>query len=353
MEQSNVKRAEAGVKQQAVSWYLRIEEGISQSDFRSWRAWLAEDEANAEAFDAVSEFWQQSEQLDDLPWPTDQELVADNYDGSLALPLAEKTVLKLPAPKRGRRAWLALAASVAIASVLSVALLKNPEPIETNFQTAIGEHQVIDLEDGSRITLGAHSVVSVSFDKDLRQIKLESGEAYFKVAKDSSRPFIVAAGSRTVHAVGTEFNVNIGVRDIKVSVLEGRVKVEGPSVERSGNPTGQESATVSSLETGDVLDFNAVEDIGIVREVDPLFATSWLDRRLAYVGAPMESVIADVNRYSEIELIIGDQATQQLTFTGTIFSDDIGDWLSGLEKAFPLRLVKVEGHGILLIQTDV
>ncbi len=353
MDQNKSALPDSRMTEDAVSWYLRIQEGISQTDFRAWRQWLAENDDNARAFDAVTEFWQQSEQLENLPWPTDLELVADTYDGSVALSVPEKSIPSLRTHKTGRRVWLAIAASIAVVSVVSVILLQRPEQMNANYRTAIAEHRVISLEDGSSITLGAQSDVSVVFDKEIRHVTLKHGEAYFKVAKDISRPFVVAAGTRTVRALGTEFNVNIGVRDIKVSVVEGRVRVEGPAPEPTDKRSGQESSTISNLEPGDVLDFNDIGDIGIVSEVDPILTASWMDRRLAYVGASLESVIADVNRYSTTELIIGDQATSTLIFTGTIFSDDIGDWLVGLEKAFPLRIVEVEGHGILLIQKNI
>lgn len=353
MDRGKSSRPDSGLKEEAVSWYLRVQEGITQSEFRAWRHWLAEDDVHAEAFDAVNAFWQEAEQLDDLPWPTDQELASDSYDGLVALPLPDVSIQNTVQRKIGRRGWLAVAASISAISVIGLILFQDSVLEHGNYQTAIAEHQVIPLKDGSSITLGADSNVTVDFDKHSRHIELGSGEAYFKVAKDQARPFIVVAGTRTIRALGTEFDVNIGVRDIKVAVVEGRVRVEGPATVNENSSPGLESVVVSNLKPGDVLDFNVAGDASVVSEVDPLLTASWLDRRLAYVGVPLESVIADVNRYSETELIIGDEATQQLIFTGTIFSDDIDNWLLGLEKVFPLRLVEVEGHGILLIKRNI
>lgn len=340
------------ITEDAADWFLRIQEGFSQTEFREWRRWLAEDEGHAVAFDAISKFWQESDLIDDLPWPSDQELSIDTYDGQSALPITKKSTRRIPRRRRGKWILLAAAASIAAISMLGSLLLQDRGYETSSYQTAIAEHRTIALPDGSSITLGAKSDVIVAYAADVRRLELRSGEAYFKVAKDSSRPFIVAAGSKTVRALGTEFDINIGVRDIKVSVVEGLVRVEGLAPTPGNNVTHSLVPLVSNLVPGDVLDFNAAGSVGIVREVDPMVTTSWLGGRLAYVGMSLESVIADVNRYSKTKIVFGDESTKQLIFTGTIFSNDIDNWLEGIEKVFPIQLVPVEGHGILLIKSE-
>lgn len=337
--------------EEAAAWLLRIQEGFSQSDFREWRQWLAEDDAHAVTFDAVREFWQEADLVSDLPWPGDQELATDTYDGYLALQLPPNSVRRVRRRQGSRRFWLAAAASIAAIGLIGLGLIQEFGQSTSSYRTVIAEHRTIPLQDGSNITLGAKSEVVVAYARDVRRVELRSGEAYFKVAKDEARPFVVMAGTKSVRAIGTEFNVSIGVRDIKVSVVEGWVRIEGPLPVSDGSTTGLRVGAVANLSSGDVLDFNATGSVGIVNEVDPMLSTSWLDGRLAYDGASLESVIADVNRYSPTELIIGDEATKRLIFTGTIFSTDIDNWLAGLEHVFPLRLVPVDGHEILLIQS--
>lgn len=350
MDRSEQKQSGDSIIEEAASWYLRIQDGLSQSDFREWRRWLATDDANAVAFDAVRECWQKADQVDDLPWPSEEELEADLYDGSSALPLPEKPKLETRGRQRDRRYWLAAAASIVAACLIGLGLLRDNVQNSESYETTTAEHRLIELEDGSSVTLGAESDVRIAYNSIARRIELRSGEAYFKVAKDRDRPFIVAAGNRTVRALGTEFDINIGVRDIKVAVIEGKVRVDGPPLAavNSGNGSG----AVLNLESGDVLDFNATGGIGIVRQVDPMLSTSWLAGRLAYDGELFESVVADVNRYSDVELIIGDDFTNRQIFTGTVFSDSIDEWLDGIEQAFPVRVVRLDGHGILLIRDE-
>lgn len=347
MDRNANHNPEHQVLEEAVSWFLRIQEGLSQSDFRGWRNWLDESDAHGQAFDSVTAFWRDAEELQDLPWPDDGELVADDYDGDVPLPLGDSSMNDAPATAN-RRAFLAAAA---VTALIGGALYYQAAEIEPmSFETAIAEHKYVELDDGSVITLGGDSQVLVEYDERERSIKLPRGEAYFKVARDASRPFVVTAGNRIVRALGTEFSINVGVRDIRVSVIEGRVRVAGLVPDGGGNPVGQASKSVSDLEKGDVLDFNRAGSIAIVHEVDPVLTTSWVNGRLAYVGATLETVIADLNRYSRTELIIGDAEAGEMIFTGTIFSDDIDNWLQGLERAFPLRVVRVEGYGVLLVR---
>ena len=352
MDRSQENLPEAEAPEEAVSWFLRIRDGFSQTDFREWRRWLAEDDANAGAFDAVREFWQAADQVDDLPWPGDEELEFDTYDGQSALPVPGKEIRGKERGRGNRWVWLAAAASIVALGLIGLGLLHGNVQDSVNYETMTAEHRLILLEDGSSVTLGAESELRIVYDRRARRVELRRGQAYFKVAKDPSRPFIVAAGSRTVRALGTEFDVSIGVRDIKVSVTEGHVRVEGPPRSVSTAGGNKQSGGTLNLEKGDVLDFNAAGSIGIVNQTDPMLSTSWLTGRLAYDGASLESVIADVNRYSEVELMIGDDDTKQLKITATFFSDDIDNWLAALEQAFPLQVVHVEGLGIIIVQAE-
>lgn len=353
MEKSREDSVQSVKTEQAVSWFLRIQEGLSQSGFRQWRRWFNEDESHASVFDGVDAFWQTADRMDKLPWPSAEELAADTYDGTDALVLPDKPASTAHPNKGNRGKLMGLAASLFAASLIITAIVQAPRPVSGHIITATAEHKTIDLEDGSIITLGAASEVTFTYTAEERKLELRNGEAHFNVAKDPQRPFTVAAGSRTVQALGTAFEINIGVRDIRVSVLEGRVRVEGPAAISTNPPIDEGANLVSDLATGDVLEFNGSTGAPEISEVDPMLTGSWMHGHLAYIGEPLESVIADVNRYHDTELIIGDQATRDLIFTGTIFADDIQDWLAGLESVFPLRMVPVEGHGILLIQSSI
>src|SRR5204863_5888557 len=82
--------------------------------------------------------------------------------------------------------------------------------------------------DGSVVELNRGAVVSAHFTASERRMRLVSGEANFKVAKDPQRPFVVEARGVAVRAVGTAFNVRIDAVSVEVLVTEGVVNVAQP-----------------------------------------------------------------------------------------------------------------------------
>src|ERR1700730_8306871 len=88
--------------------------------------------------------------------------------------------------------------------------------------TAVGEQRTLTLEDGTRVYLNTNSRAIVHYDKKLRQVNLEKGEALFEVAKRPDWPFVVTAGDRQVTALGTAFIVRRGGKDFAVTLLEGK-----------------------------------------------------------------------------------------------------------------------------------
>ncbi|MCW8311220.1 FecR domain-containing protein [Sphingobacterium sp. InxBP1] len=86
----------------------------------------------------------------------------------------------------------------------------------------------LTLSDGTRVWVNSESELTykAGFDKNERKVKLK-GEAYFEVAKDADRPFIVEANDLRIQAIGTAFDINSYTSNASVSLTEGRVKVHG------------------------------------------------------------------------------------------------------------------------------
>src|SRR4029077_14541011 len=96
-------------------------------------------------------------------------------------------------------------------------------------KTNSGDHQeIVNLSDGSRVTMQPHSVLHYArkFSTDKREVYLQ-GEAFFRVAKNPSKPFLVYYNNLVTKVLGTSFNVNTNALtgNIEVSVKTGRVQV--------------------------------------------------------------------------------------------------------------------------------
>ena len=97
---------------------------------------------------------------------------------------------------------------------------------EQVFATAVGRTQSVRLADGSRMELNTNTRVRTDVTAARRVVMLDSGEAYFDVVHDAARPFVVYAGNRRITDLGTKFSVFRNGDDVRVTVREGRVKVD-------------------------------------------------------------------------------------------------------------------------------
>src|SRR6185312_11690286 len=137
-------------------------------------------------------------------------------------------------PKRRARnrrsgAWLGIAAAAALgatALVLAPRLqhrVGKPAVAET-FATRTGEQIQVTLPDGSQVSLGARSKLTVAYTRGARDVRLEAGEAFFAVQKNAARPFRVHVLDGVVTAVGTAFDVRTTNDRVLVAVAEGVVQ---------------------------------------------------------------------------------------------------------------------------------
>jgi transmembrane sensor len=152
---------------------------------------------------------------------------------------------------RRRAAWFipgALAAAAAV--VLGVFLARTEKPSDaTAMAIAAGQIGLIErrtLEDGSIVELNRGAELRVSFSTGERHIELSRGEAHFQVAKDPNRPFTVRAGTVTVRAIGTAFNVQRRTASVDVLVTEGTVDVRTPKPAHPGEREAVEAARVEA-----------------------------------------------------------------------------------------------------------
>jgi transmembrane sensor len=219
-----------------------------------------------------------------------------------------------------------LAAAAVLVVVLAGMFYFTSRPNGTTYATDRALHQEVTLPDGSLLAVGASSVVTVQMRADERRIHLREGEAYFKVQKDSSRPFVVEAGDISITALGTAFDVRRTGRNVAVSVTEGRVRVMRP--------------------LGAALDVGAGERVAYepgtqrfqTSAVSAQRALAWRERRLEFVNEPLEVVIANVNRYASTSIEIADPAAARLTFTGTVLPEELPSWLNALPSVLPVRV---------------
>ncbi len=219
----------------------------------------------------------------------------------------------------------------------------------TPYYTASGEQKVVHLADGSIVELGPNSQVAVGYTPDERALTLVRGQAVFTVAKNPNRPFIVRAGKGSVTAIGTVFNVRHMDEDVRVRVLEGTVAVRPQSeggLDTAADKMGKSVALVTAGNQTLYTDQGAMSD---VIEADVHADLAWRVGVLTLVNRKLSDVIQEVNRYVQNEVAIGDNAVGQYRFTGTVYPDKIDEWLEGLTQGYPMKVVRVGGRTILML----
>jgi transmembrane sensor len=199
--------------------------------------------------------------------------------------------------------------------------------------TGIGERARIRLGDGSTIVLSARSRLGIpaGFGIHARELEAE-GEAYFEVAHDSTRPFIVRArGTRAVD-IGTAFVVRAYPEDPAVSV----VVTEG-SVSFGADSQLTPRAVSTTLRRGQMGRLAAGGRAPVVRAVNPESYTGWMYGRLAFDNAPLPEVISELGRWHHVNISLADSSLARETVTATLTADSFDDALQTLTTVLSLR----------------
>ena len=336
---------------EATQWLVQIDDpACSHEQYFQWRTWLEQDPSHEKAFDEVAacsgRLAELREKLAVIPLPSDSELVSDTYEPTQSV--AEWQEQLLPTVKNYRRYLTAAVVAVVAFSLIVFAIVERATSFDDSqpfrIATVESQHRQAQLDDGSIVEMGADSALTVSFSREQRTVVLEAGEALFNVANDMQRPFVVVAGTGTITAVGTSFNIRRDSGRVVVTVVEGSVTV---SQQSKLEDRGRLSRGVAKLAIGQQVSYDAA---GMARVIDaqPEIATSWQQGRLQYLREPLRFVITGVNRYSDTKIVIADRELENLLFTGTVFEGQTDEWLQGLASILPLEVSHVGNNTVLL-----
>jgi transmembrane sensor len=198
---------------------------------------------------------------------------------------------------------------------------------KTLLATAKGEFRKVPLADQSIASINSDSIVEVDLSDRLRQVSLKKGEAWFEVAKDKSRPFVVDAGAARIRAVGTAFGVRRAPNGAEVLVTEGTVEV-----------WSNDGAAAKRLVTVGERAFVADRAAKITVTLDPEDVErqlAWREGRLIFQNRTLDDAVADFNRYSPKRIVIADAALKRKTLVGQYqinaperFAEDVSETFS-------------------------
>lgn len=312
-----------GYPNTASEWAVRTQcPDVTREELLVLDQWLTADPRNAQAYAEVNKIGYLGAQLREHS----DELV--NLQGYQRLLAARRQSRVVPAPRFGG-SFVVLAGSCAVL-IVAVTLgwfwYSNDR-----YAAGHGEQQRIALADGSSVVVNTDSEVKVRYDDHVRIVELPRGEAFFEVAKNAARPFIVRTDDLEVRAIGTRFSVRRTDDGTRVVVTEGRVRV---------SRTGDTKAAAVELGANHQVMVAAKEQIPAPVAVDTAAATSWTSGMIQFEDVPLNAVLQEVNRYAPKSFVIADPALRDIRLTGRFRVGDMESVKFALANRFDIGMTE-------------
>lgn len=176
-------------------------------------------------------------------------------------------------------------------------------------ETPIGGQYRVRLPDGTAIWMNSATRLTYSVwspEAEERRIELE-GEAYFEVAPDPLRPFIVVAGNQVVEVLGTHFNISAYAEDrvFRTTLLEGSVKV------------GLSGTSVSQLLVPGEQAINTGNDLSVTK-ANGAYAIAWKEGYFRFNDKTLEAAMREIARWYDVRVTFANPRLKQEVLAGTI-----------------------------------
>jgi transmembrane sensor len=298
----------------AATWLVRMNaEGWSDGDQTAFDAWLAQSPAHRAAYWRLKAAYAETSRLQALRRPQQ-----GGRPRKSAVPFLAAT-----------------AATLVIAGIVAAATISFAPQSSERYATQVGGSKTLALRDGTRIELNTATEVRVSLTKTQRTVWLDKGEAFFEVAHDAQRPFIVMVAGHRVTDIGTKFLIRHDPARLEVAVVEGKVGFD------SSDPASR--AQPLQLAAGDVLVATPhAITVKAKREEDLATELGWRRGMLIFHHTTLGEAAAEFNRYNGHQLVVGDSASA-LTINGVFPKNDVPAFVRLAQAVLKLR-VEDQGH---------
>ena len=336
---------------EASDWLASLDRGLSGEEIDALRHWMALDPENQRMLADMAAMWDQMDALTRLT-----ELFPE----------------PLPAQGRAHKRWMAVAATIAVASLVGLILMYQPDGEDLApqqsiaasqvpqqpavYETSIGSLSKVHLTDGSLITLNTNSRIEVLFTGSERRILLNRGELHIDVSHDPVRPLNVIVGDHVLQAVGTAFTVKIDEHQrIELLVTDGKVRV---GIAPKDMIHGDEFKANVFLESFDNnLSVSKGERI-VLDESNDHFETlepeevevqlSWRDGNIIFRGESLGDAAAEISRYTAVEFVFLDKDLQKVRVAGLFKAGDVSGFLASLKANFNIAYERIDSETIQL-----
>lgn len=299
----------------AAVWIARLRAPDRSAHIENgFRRWLDEKPSHTAAYDAMSAAWDLTGGLKRRPFPKVSRWERAGFRAGFL------------------KAGASLVAIAAIAVVGGVFYQR-----ASGVSTGVGEQRVLNLPDGTRVTLNTSSRVVVRYDDRTRRVELKEGEALFDVNKDPLRPFIVSAHGRQIRALGTSFLVRGDGDQLAVTLLEGKIEV---------TELGAADVAPVTLTPGQRLVLRSRESPKVdAPQLEQI--TGWRRGWLEFDDAPLADAVAEVNRYSALKLELRRDDVSGIRINGVFRTGDVSGFAAGVSRSYGFTTTEQDGKLVL------
>ena len=204
-----------------------------------------------------------------------------------------------------------------------------------------GEYKLI-LADGTKVWLNSETELHypVTFLGNTREVSLK-GEAYFEVAHNSEKPFIVKTKNQVVKVLGTSFNISSYEDDAftNTTLVEGCVSI---------NYSVDNQMIINEISPGEQYSLKKSIMQGSIKKVRPMRYIAWKDGWFIFRHEPLEQIMTRLGRWYNVETCYEDEELKSILFTGNLHrSNSLDDFLSILKWEMSVK-VRLENHTLYI-----
>ncbi|MEH6534532.1 MAG: FecR domain-containing protein [Photobacterium frigidiphilum] len=300
-------------------WFAKHLSGeLSSEEQSAFQNWLAHP-INAKEYEQTTDAWQQA-------------LFAKDYFSKVAMPKASQS------QSHWRKGFIAIAATIIIGLLMTVTLTKNNEALYTEeLATGIGKRAQHTLVDGSTIEMSVNTKLTVNYDKEVRNISLHQGEAYFDVSHDNDRLFNIFTNGHKISVLGTKFNVKVRDDSTEVVLIEGSVQI---------NSSSKETHNRVMLKPGQKSTFSISSPPSPPVTTETQMALAWRSGKAVFIETPLKEVLDNLRDYDHTSIIIAPSAASLLV-SGVIPIENHDIALNTLSTMLPIT-IKLTDKGYMV-----
>lgn len=314
-----------------IPWELiisKLKQTITADEDRQLKDWLS-DSNNQDVFEELQQVWQKIQLKSSVYTPD-----TNHYWKELSRRMEAGKKPVTAKPKILSMSYLRRYAAVACVVLIAVFYaciyigieLGRPEQREQTFTNLRGK-SMLSLPDGSQVWL--HTTTSLSYGTDFesenRRVNV-SGEAYFEVAHDKDKPFIVHTDGMNIVVHGTKFNVESfpESENTFVSLIEGSVSLETHTEKRF-------------LVPGETATFNKKSHALRIEKGDVEFSRSWADNQMVFDKKSLGYVCRFLAKWYNVEIHLSPELTDKYMYTFTLRNEALEEILRLMSRVNPIE----------------